>query len=54
VSLGKILTISEGCPSPIPCGDAIYVVAKSAVASMPIVPGDVEVRADASMIYEIL
>jgi len=37
-----------------PRDDVIYFVAKSAVASMPIVPGDVEVSADVSMIYEIL
>ena len=54
VSLGKILTISEGGPSPIPNGDVMYLRADALGASTPIVPGDVEVSAGVSLIYEIL
>lgn len=54
VCLGKILTISEGGPSPIPSGDVMYLKAEALGASTPIVPGDVEVSASVSLIYEIL
>jgi len=54
VSLGKILTISEGGSSPIPSDDVMYFKAEAIGASTPIVPGDVEVSAGVSLIYEIL
>jgi hypothetical protein len=53
VSLGRILSISEGGYSPVPMAESRAYLAADASAMTPIVPGDVKVTATVTITYEI-
>jgi uncharacterized protein YggE len=53
VTLGRILSISEGGASPVPMAESRVYFAADAGAATPIVPGDVEVTATVTITYEI-
>ncbi|MCR3882918.1 SIMPL domain-containing protein [Methanotrichaceae archaeon M04Ac] len=53
VSLGRVLSISEGGYSPIPMAESRAYLAADASAMTPIVPGDVMVTATVTITYEI-
>ncbi len=54
VTLGRILSISEGGASPVPMAESrVYFAADVAATTTPIVPGDVKVTATVTITYEI-
>lgn len=53
VSLGRILSISEGGSAPIPMAESKVFFAADAGAATPIAPGDVKVTATVTITYEI-
>lgn len=53
VSLGRVLSISEGGYSPVPMAESRVYFAADAGAATPIVPGDVMVTATVTITYEI-
>jgi uncharacterized protein YggE len=53
VTLGRILSISEGGASPVPMAESRVYFAADVATTTPIVPGDVEVTATVTITYEI-
>jgi uncharacterized protein YggE len=53
VTLGRILSISEGTASPVPMAESKVFFAADVATTTPIVPGDVEVTATVTITYEI-
>jgi uncharacterized protein YggE len=53
VTLGRILSISEGGASPVPMAESKVYFAADVATTTPIVPGDVEVTATVTITYEI-
>lgn len=53
VTLGRILSISEGGASPVPIAESRLYFAADVATTTPIVPGDVEVMSTVTITYEI-
>jgi len=53
VTLGRILSISEGGASPVPMAESRVYFAADVATTTPIVPGDVEMMATVTITYEI-
>jgi len=54
VTLGRILSISESGASPVPTAESrVFFAAADVATTTPIVPGDVEVTATVTIVYEI-